>query len=109
MPGGNGTGPMGYGPMTGRGAGFCAGYPAAGFMNRGCGCGGNFGGGRGWRNMYRQTGQPGWMRFAQTAAGTTPPSAADPSQEKEYWQNRKEYLEKQMQQAEQHLAEMPEK
>jgi len=33
MPGGNGTGPMGMGPMTGRGAGFCAGYSAPGFMN----------------------------------------------------------------------------
>ncbi|MCD6310782.1 MAG: DUF5320 domain-containing protein, partial [Candidatus Eremiobacteraeota bacterium] len=24
MPGGDGTGPMGMGPMTGRGMGFCA-------------------------------------------------------------------------------------
>lgn len=36
MPRGNGT-PMdigvGMGPMTGRAAGFCAGYPVAGFMN----------------------------------------------------------------------------
>ena len=33
MPRGNGTGPMGMGPMTGRRAGFCAGYPVPGFMN----------------------------------------------------------------------------
>jgi len=33
MPRGDGTGPMGLGPMTGRGAGFCAGYPVPGFMN----------------------------------------------------------------------------
>jgi len=33
MPAGNGTGPMGMGPMTGRAAGYCAGYPAPGFMN----------------------------------------------------------------------------
>ena len=59
--------------------------------------------------MYRQTGQPGWMRSGQTAAGVTPPSAADPNQEKEYWQKRKEFLEKQMQQAEQHLSDMAEK
>ncbi|MBN2210726.1 MAG: DUF5320 domain-containing protein, partial [Sedimentisphaerales bacterium] len=25
MPGGDGTGPAGFGPMTGRAAGFCAG------------------------------------------------------------------------------------
>ena len=33
MPGGDGTGPGGMGPMTGRAAGFCAGYPVPGFMN----------------------------------------------------------------------------
>ncbi len=30
---GDGTGPMGLGPMTGRGAGYCAGYSAPGYMN----------------------------------------------------------------------------
>jgi hypothetical protein len=33
MPFGNGTGPVGLGPMTGRAAGFCAGYPAPAYMN----------------------------------------------------------------------------
>jgi len=33
MPAGNGMGPAGMGPMTGRGAGFCAGYPTPGYMN----------------------------------------------------------------------------
>ena len=33
MPRGDGTGPMGLGPMTGRAAGYCAGYPAPGFAN----------------------------------------------------------------------------
>jgi len=33
MPGGDRTGPMGLGPMTGRAAGYCAGYPVPGFMN----------------------------------------------------------------------------
>jgi len=33
MPFGDGTGPRGMGPMTGRGAGFCAGFPAPGFAN----------------------------------------------------------------------------
>jgi hypothetical protein len=33
MPAGNGTGPMGMGPMTGRAAGYCAGYPLPGFAN----------------------------------------------------------------------------
>ena len=33
MPRGDGTGPMGLGPMTGRAAGYCAGSLVPGFMN----------------------------------------------------------------------------
>lgn len=33
MPWGDRTGPLGLGPMTGRAAGFCAGYPVPGFLN----------------------------------------------------------------------------
>lgn len=33
MPHGDGTGPLGMGPMTGRGAGYCAGYAVPGFAN----------------------------------------------------------------------------
>ena len=51
MPGGNGTGPAGMGPMTGRGAGYCAGYANAvsgrGFFGFGRGCGRGFGRARG--------------------------------------------------------------
>ncbi len=57
MPGGDGTGPGGMGPMTGRAAGFCAGYSVPGYANpvggRGMGMGwgrgrgGGFGRGRG--------------------------------------------------------------
>ncbi|HXL02849.1 MAG TPA: DUF5320 domain-containing protein, partial [Candidatus Atribacteria bacterium] len=64
MPGGDRTGPWGLGPMTGRAAGYCAGYSVPGYMNpipgRGWGAGfgrgwgrGYFGRGRGWRNWYR--------------------------------------------------------
>lgn len=45
MPRGNGTGPAGMGPMTGRAAGYCAGYSTPGFMNP---SGGKFGEGFGW-------------------------------------------------------------
>ena len=49
MPGGDGTGPAGMGPMTGRGAGFCAGYAVPGYANPvgGRGYGMGFGRGRG--------------------------------------------------------------
>ena len=33
MPRGDGTGPAGMGPMTGRAAGYCAGYGVPGYMN----------------------------------------------------------------------------
>jgi hypothetical protein len=33
MPFGDGTGPLGLGPMIGRGAGFCAGFGRPGFTN----------------------------------------------------------------------------
>ncbi len=46
MPGGDRTGPLGLGPMTGRRAGYCAGFPVPGYMNPGFGWGG-FGLGRG--------------------------------------------------------------
>ena len=69
MPKGNGRGPLGSGPMTGRGAGFCGGNGMPGYMNFGerearCGGGGFGGGGHGWRNRYFETGLPGrsWSR-----------------------------------------------
>jgi len=34
MPRGNGTGPMGAGPMTGRGAGYCAEFATPRFANQ---------------------------------------------------------------------------
>ena len=40
MPGGDGTGPRGMGPMTGRAAGYCAGFPVPGYMNPALGYGG---------------------------------------------------------------------
>ncbi|OPX32826.1 MAG: hypothetical protein B1H40_01530 [Candidatus Latescibacteria bacterium 4484_181] len=62
MPLGNGTGPMGLGPMTGRAAGYCAGYPVPGFMNP-------YGGrlGLGWRPGYPvgwpAGPYPGWAAY----------------------------------------------
>ena len=45
MPFGDGTGPAGAGPMTGRAAGFCAGYPVPGYMNSAVGRAGFYGSG----------------------------------------------------------------
>jgi hypothetical protein len=68
MPAGDGTGPMGMGPMTGRAMGYCSGYQAPGFANAGFGRGfagrgfAGFGRGRGNRFWARTTGLPGWYR-----------------------------------------------
>lgn len=108
MPGGDQTGPMGTGPMSGRGLGYCAGYNAPGYVQPGgFGAPGGFGGqggfggrggfgrgrgGRGFRNRFRATGLTGWQRAAMDApaygvgpyAGPAPmapnPTTADPAQ-----------------------------
>ncbi len=67
MPRGDGSGPDGMGPMTGRALGYCAGYETPGFVN-GPGAGrrmagnGRGRGGRGFRNQYYATGIPGRAR-----------------------------------------------
>lgn len=76
MPGGDRTGPMGTGAMTGRGMGYCNGrlsnmmYLGGGRFTRGCGMG--FGG-HGRRNRFYATGLPGWARTdadVQNESGT---------------------------------------
>jgi len=57
MPRGDQTGPAGAGPMTGRGAGFCAGFNQPGFVAGG-GFGRGCGRGFGFRNRFVQSVQP---------------------------------------------------
>ena len=47
MPWGDRTGPLGQGPRTGRGLGYCAGYDSPGYT-RGTPAGRGYGLGRGW-------------------------------------------------------------
>ncbi len=60
MPGLDGTGPMGQGPLTGGRRGRCVGAAPGPWPGRG--------GGYGWRNQYYATGLTGWQRAAQEAA-----------------------------------------
>jgi hypothetical protein len=64
MPGGDRTGPMGAGPLTGGGFGYCGPSPERGYSRYGFeGRRGGFGRGRGWRNRFWATGRPGWQRM----------------------------------------------
>lgn len=73
MPRGDRTGPIGLGPRSGRGAGYCGGTGVPGFTSRPMGAGFGAGFGRGWRHWFWATGLPGWLRFgappAQTSTG----------------------------------------
>ena len=89
MPGGDQTGPMGMGPMTGRGIGFCAGYRAAGSMHRMGGCGFGRGGGRGRRNQFFATGVPGWARAGNSAGF---PAASTTEQEQQSLKQQAQHL-----------------
>lgn len=66
MPRGDGTGPNGLGPMTGRAAGYCAGYQVPGFMNNAV-PGRGFGRGFGWGRGYGRRFVPNYGLNYQTA------------------------------------------
>jgi hypothetical protein len=87
--------------MTGRAAGYCAGYPVPGYMNsipaRGFGPGWGGGWGRGWRHRFYATGLPGWARFDYVPAwgyGTYAPPT--PKQEAEGLKAQAEWLKDQL-------------
>lgn len=99
MPAGNGTGPLGLGPMTGRGMGYCAGYGLPGYANPArprLGLG--RGRGRGFRWQYWATGLPGWVRYGyipSVAPYGYIPSVA-PEQELSFLKNQASFFEKQL-------------
>lgn len=105
MPGGDRTGPMGEGPRTGRGLGYCSGYDTPGWprgfgqgfgFGRGWGFGGG-GRGRRWRHWARATGTPGWVRFGPTPA---------PVSEEEMLKSEAELLQNQLDAVQQRLDEL---
>ena len=117
MPRGDRTGPLGMGPMTGRGAGYCAGYAMPGYANPGPGRGiGLFGGrgGRGYRHWYYATGLPGWIRFGYAPGWGTPPPAWQVSenppamreQEVEFLKKQAAWLKEQLRNIEERMAEL---
>ena len=119
MPRGDGTGPMGFGPMTGRGAGYCAGYPVPGFMNpipgrgygygygRGFGFGRGRGRGFGWGRGYRA----GVAPYAYPAAPVYPavPAQMVPEDEARLIEDDIKYLKEDLKALEERLSELKKK
>ena len=102
MPRGDGTGPMGNGPMTGRGAGFCAGLGMPGVASAkgrfgGFGCRRGFGGG------MRGAGMQAQNRFMAQQYGEEGAAAAN---EKEWLSRQMNALETQLQQVKQRLGKL---
>jgi hypothetical protein len=130
MPGFDGTGPAGMGPMTGRAAGYCGGYDVPGWANpapgRGFGLGWGRGGawgahggwGSGWRHRfwYYATGVPGWARLGYgLARGALPAwgygpyaSASRRQQEIEFLSQQAKWLEQQLDAISEHIEELGE-
>jgi hypothetical protein len=112
MPRGDATGPMGFGPMTGRGAGPCGAYGLAGYANPFVGqrpAGRFFGGGRGrgYRHWFHLTGLPGWARAANAPFwGVTPPAYSGVEQEKQVLRTQAEHLRATLKDLEDRLNEL---
>jgi len=116
MPGGDGTGPLGLGPGTGRRMGYCFGYNVPGFMNPGFGFGRGFWGrgfGRGFgRGMGFGRGFA-WRARMFSATPTIQPQVITETDEKQLLNEEKEYikeeigaLKKEMQEIEKRLKEL---
>jgi hypothetical protein len=112
MPGGDRTGPAGQGPMTGRAAGYCAGYDRPGYMNPyprggfGRGWGRGFGRGMGWgRGWGRGWAQPGYAPgyYPQQAPAYEHPSRED---ELRMLRDQLKYAEEDMKAMQKRIAEL---
>ena len=113
MPRGDRTGPAGWGPMTGRGMGYCAGYDAPGYASPGPGLGRGWGrgwggGGRGWRHRYYATGVPRWALYDYPPAWAYGPygPAVTEEQEVELLRSQAEALGREMEAITKRLEEL---
>lgn len=96
MPGGDRTGPMGAGPMTGRSAGYCAGTGTPGYTRHGFGRGRGFG--RGWGRGMGARFHAWWQN--------APVSQPTPNDERQRLEQEAAYLKNQVEQIQNRLDEL---
>ena len=98
MPTGDRTGPMGQGPRTGRGAGYCAGYENPGFANPAFAHGFRAGMGaeRRFRRWNRFQMQAGWMGYGYQPGAYPPPTPITAEQEQEALKAQESWLQEQL-------------
>ena len=122
MPRGDGTGPMGMGPMTGRAAGYCAGYSVPGYANpipgrgygfgrgRGYGFGRGLGlgfrGGRGWGGYWPAPWAAPAYPAAVSPSGVPYGAEVTPEREAEVLKEQVEFLEQSLDGARKRIAEI---
>ncbi|MFX0014056.1 MAG: DUF5320 domain-containing protein [Promethearchaeota archaeon] len=112
MPRGDRTGPWGFGSMTGRGLGYCAGYSTPGYTKGpGMGWGRRWGGGGGWgrsRGFY-----PNLYYYPPYGTPSYPPTIVppwpttlDPEDESKYLDQTLKSLKKEIELIEKRLEEL---
>jgi len=106
MPGGDRTGPLGFGPRTGRAAGNCARYPIPGDINPIYGRDFCRGGGRGHRNWYYATGLTGRQRNAYSSPSRV--NAITREQDLAELKDHAEYLENELKEIRKRIQEIGE-
>ena len=138
MPAGDRSGPMGFGPMTGRGMGLCGGNPGPGYMfggpgfgfgrgfgrgfgygrglgrgmgfGRGRGLGQGRGWGRGWFGRFGEYPQemPFWGPYGPPTSGSDFPQASS-KEELQYLKEEEEFLNKEMKSLKKRIEELEKK
>ena len=111
MPGGDRTGPLGRGPMTGRALGYCTGYSVPGYANPGLGRGFGRGWGRGFGRGFWGRGRGFWWRgygdpyyLPQPSIGVYPQPSKD--EEKAYLGDMVKGLEEELKAIRERLQEL---
>ena len=105
MPGGDRTGPIGRGPMTGRALGFCVGYPNPGYStNPGYSRGFGRGWGRGFGRGFWGRGRGFWWRNYSPAPYYSPSLSKE--EEKTYFENMLKGLEEEIKDVKERIKEL---